>query len=92
MTSRRPGEAEKISNSETLLAEFNASGEISRAVQEGNFRYREGQSPKHETAGQAGGGFSAGPGGRTATAQRANYSATDDSLTLQGSPRIVDGG
>ena len=31
-------------------------------------------------------------GGRTSFAERASYSPLDDSVTLQGSPRIVDGG
>jgi lipopolysaccharide export system protein LptA len=80
VTSRAPGQADKVSTSETMVAEFSPSGEISRAVQEGNFRYREGQSSKGE------------PGGRSGTAARASYSPLDESLTLAGDPRVVDGG
>ncbi len=49
-------------------------------IQEGHFRYREGESSKDQ------------PGGRISFAERASYSPADDSLTLAGSPRIVDGG
>jgi lipopolysaccharide export system protein LptA len=49
-------------------------------LQEGNFRFREGQSSKNEL------------GGRTSFADRASYSPEDDAVSLQGSPRIVDGG
>jgi lipopolysaccharide export system protein LptA len=80
VTSRTPGQADKVSTSETMVAEFSPAGEIMRAVQEGNFRYREGQSSKNE------------PGGRTSTAARASYSPLDESLTLVGDPRVVDGG
>jgi lipopolysaccharide export system protein LptA len=88
VVSRAAGEPDKVSTSETLEAEFSPAGELTRAVQEGNFRYREGQSSKNE------------PGGRTATAARASYSPLDDTLTLTanqagsppGEPRIVDGG
>lgn len=80
VTDRQPGQPDKVSTSDTFLAEFTPAGEISRAVQEGNFRYKEGQSSKNE------------PGGRTSTAARAYYSPQDDSLTLLGEPRIVDGG
>jgi lipopolysaccharide export system protein LptA len=80
VTSRAPTQPDKVSTSDTLVAEFTPAGEISRAVQEGNFRFTEGQSSKDE------------PGGRTSTAQRATYQPLDDSLTLLGNPRIVDGG
>jgi lipopolysaccharide export system protein LptA len=63
-----------------MVAHFTPAGEVSKVVQEGNFRFKEGQVSKNE------------PGGRTSTAARANYSAQDDSLTLLGDPRTVDGG
>jgi lipopolysaccharide export system protein LptA len=75
-----PGQADKLSTSDSMLAQFTPEGEMSQVVQEGNFRFSEGQSSKNE------------PGGRTSFAERATYSPEDDSLTLQGSPRIVDGG
>jgi lipopolysaccharide export system protein LptA len=80
VTSHVPGQPDKLSTSDSLVAQFTPAGEISRVVQEGNFRFSEGQSSKNE------------PGGRTSFAERANYSPLDDLLTLQGSPRIVDGG
>ena len=80
VVSRAPGEPEKVSTSEKLVAEFGPSGELLRAVQEGNFRFREAQGTKSE------------PGGRNATAAAASYSPPDDVLTLTGGPRIVDGG
>jgi lipopolysaccharide export system protein LptA len=78
--SQTPGQPDKLSTSDTMLAQFTPEGEISRVLQEGNFRFREGQSSKSEL------------GGRTSFADRANYSPQDDSVSLQGSPRIVDGG
>ncbi len=80
VTSHNPGLPDKVSTSDTMVAQFTPGGEVSRVVQEGNFRYREGESSKNEL------------GGRTSFAERATYSPLDDSVTLQGSPRIVDGG
>ncbi len=80
VTSHNPGVPDKVSTSDTMVAQFTPGGEVSRVVQEGNFRYREGESSKNE------------PGGRTSVAERATYSPLDDSVTLQGSPRVVDGG
>jgi len=78
--SKVPGQPDKVSTSDTMVAHFTPAGEVSKVVQEGNFRFKEGQVSKNE------------PGGRTSTAARANYSAQDDSLTLLGDPRTVDGG
>ena len=69
-----------MSTSDTIVAQFTPAGEISRVVQEGNFRFKEGQVQKANRA------------GAPASAERAIYSSLDDSLTLQGNPRIVDGG
>ena len=80
VNSHAPGQPDKLSTSDTLVAHFTPAGEISRVVQEGNFRFKEGQVSKSE------------PGGRTSTAERGIYSALDDSVTLQGDPRTVDGG
>jgi lipopolysaccharide export system protein LptA len=81
VTSSAPGEPDKVSTSQTLVADFSPAGEITRAVQEGDFRYKEAQSSKDEL------------GGRRGWAERASYSPQDQSLTLTGSnPRVVDGG
>jgi len=80
VTARAQGEADKVSTSESLRAEFSPAGEISSAVQEGDVRYREGA------------GGEQGRRGRSVTAARASYAPRDESLTLTGSPRIVDGG
>jgi lipopolysaccharide export system protein LptA len=80
VTNRNSGLPDKVSTSDTMAAQFTPGGEVSRVVQEGNFRYREGQSSPNE------------PGGRMSFADRATYSAVEDALTLQGSPRVVDGG
>jgi len=83
VVSRATGEPDKVSNSEKLVAEFSPTGELLRAVQEGDFRYRE--APGAKTAKNE-------PGGRLATAARASYSPSDESLALTGGPRVVDGG
>ncbi len=80
ITNHNPGLPDKVSTSETMVAQFAPGGEVSRVVQEGNFRYREEANSKSEL------------GGRTSFADRATYSPPQDTLTLQGSPRIVDGG
>ncbi len=80
VNSHVPGQPDKVSTSDSLVAQFTPGGEISRVVQEGHFHFSEGQSSKGE------------PGGRNSFADRASYSPQDDALTLQGSPRIVDGG
>ena len=80
VTSQSPGEPDKVSTSQTLVAEFSPSGEITRAVQQGDFRYQEAQSSKDE------------PGGRRAWAERATYLPLEQSMTLVGDPRVVDGG
>ncbi len=80
VTSHTPGLPDKVSTSDTMVAQFTPGGEVSRVIQEGNFRYREPASSKSEL------------GGRTSFAERATYSPPEDALTLQGSPRIVDGG
>jgi lipopolysaccharide export system protein LptA len=80
VTRQAPGEPDKVSTSDTLVADFSPTGEITRAVQAGDFRYKEAQSSKDE------------PGGRRAWAARATYTPIDGSLTLTGDPRVVDGG
>jgi len=80
VTSQAANVPDKVSTSQTIVAQFTPAGEVSRVIQEGNFRYKEAQSSTNE------------PGGRTSYADRASYSPQDDSLTLLGNPRIVDGG
>lgn len=80
VVSHIPGQPNKLSSSDSMVAQFTPAGELSHVSQQGNFRFNEGQSSKNE------------PGGRTSFADRANYSPQDDALILQGSPRIVDGG
>jgi lipopolysaccharide export system protein LptA len=78
--SKVPNQPDKLSASETMTAQFTPVGEISRVLQEGHFHFTEGQTSKDE------------PGGRSGFADRAVYSPQDDSVTMQGSPRVVDGG
>jgi lipopolysaccharide export system protein LptA len=78
--SKVPAQPDKVSTSQTMVAEFTPAGEMASVVQEGNFHFKEAQSSKDE------------PGGRTSTAARATYLPQDDSLTLLGDPRVVDGG
>lgn len=79
-----PGQPDRVATSRELLVKFAPGGGVSSIVQEGDFKYLE---PQAQT-----GTKGAGPGGRTATAERARYSPVDDSLTLTGSPRVTDGG
>lgn len=80
VASRIPGQPEKLSTSDNIVAQFNDAGEIASVEQFGNFRFAEGQSTQKEL------------GGRSSSAERALYSPTDDSLMLTGNPRLVDGG
>lgn len=73
-----PGQPDKVSTSQQLDAAFDPSGSISGFVQQGGFRYREGQ-----------------PGAkvdRSAWADKATYNNLTQVLTIEGSPRVVDGG
>jgi lipopolysaccharide export system protein LptA len=78
------GQPDKIATSRELLVQFAPGGGVTSIVQDGDFKYLEPQASN--------GAKGAGPGGRTATAERARYSPVDDSLTLTGSPRVTDGG
>jgi lipopolysaccharide export system protein LptA len=80
VSSRTPGQPEKLSTSDRMVAQFTGAGEIESVEQEGNFRYIEKQSSEKEL------------GGRSGFAERAVYSPLDDSVTLTGAPRVVDGG
>jgi lipopolysaccharide export system protein LptA len=76
-----PGQPEKSSDSRTLLANFAPGGGLSEIVQEGSVFYVEPAAPGSKQL-----------GGRIAQAQRVRYLPDDDTLTLTGSPRLVDGG
>jgi lipopolysaccharide export system protein LptA len=78
------GQPDKVATSRELLVQFAPGGGVSSIVQEGDFKYLE---PQASSAAKG-----PGPGGRTATADRARYSPVDDSLSLTGSPRVTDGG
>ncbi|MDR3764839.1 MAG: LptA/OstA family protein [Acidobacteriota bacterium] len=80
VTSRAPNAPDRVSTSAAIVAEFNPSGDLSHVVQTGQFRYREASHSANE------------PGGRAFFAERASYSPQDDSLTMTGAPRLVDGG
>lgn len=73
-----PGEPDKVSTSDTLDATMNREGGIAWLVQEGHFRYSEGQSGAKID--------------RNAWAEKATYRGTDQVLLLTGSPRVTDGG
>jgi len=75
-----PGQPDKVSTSDSMVAQFTPTGEVGRVLQEGNFIFREGESSRSS------------PGGQTSFADHANYYPQDDSLMLQGNPRIVNGG
>jgi len=82
ITSIVPGQPDKVSTSDSVVAHLAPGGEILDIRQDGNFRYSEPAVKNSST----------GPGGRFAYADRARYTPNDDALALAGSPRIVDGG
>lgn len=73
-----PDQPDKVSTSKSLVAEFAPGGGISSIVQDGGFEY-------FEAAGK-------NTNERRATALRAKYTPDDETLTLSGNPRLVDGG
>ncbi len=72
-----PGQPDRISTSDALEATFDKAGAISGFVQQGNFQYHEGQLGEKVS--------------RSASADKASYSNATQVLTLEGSPRVVDG-
>ncbi len=82
VTSVVPGQPDKVSTSDSVVAQFAPGGGLTEIRQDGNFRYNEpqGKNPPF------------GPGGRFAYADRARYTPESDAIALSGSPRIVDGG
>jgi lipopolysaccharide export system protein LptA len=85
VTSIVPGQPDKVSTSDSVVAHFARGGGVLDVRQEGNFRYSEHSEPDSKNSAM-------GPGGRFAYAARARYTPDEDVLTLAGSPRIVDGG
>ncbi len=78
VVSSTPGQPDKISTSDNLEATFAASGGIETLFQDGRFHYLEPATTALAS--------------REAWAQRASYTPQNGTLTLTGSPRIVDGG
>src|SRR5262249_15776245 len=74
------GQAEKVTTSDNMEANFAMGGGIENLVQTGNFVYREtGSSPGADPL-------------REAFAAEARFSAADDTLILSGSPRVIQSG
>lgn len=73
-----PGQANRVTTSDMLDAAVGADGSIDGFVQQGNFQYREGDPGTKNN--------------RTATAQKAVYNNGTQVLTIEGSPRVVEGG
>jgi len=79
IVSTSPGQPDKVSISDKLDVAFDPDGGVKKLVQTGNFQYHE-PSAKPDT------------GGRAAFADKATYTPADQSLVLNGSPRVIDGG
>jgi len=73
-----PGEPDKISTADTLVTQFAAGGGIASLTQQGHFDFQQAAFAKAPAL--------------HATAVRATYTPDDESLTLTGEPRVVDGG
>ncbi|ABF40661.1 OstA-like protein [Candidatus Koribacter versatilis Ellin345] len=78
VVSSAAGQAERTTTADKLEVLYNEKGELASVLQQGNFRYHE--------------ALPANQGERTATAEKATYSPSDELLRLTGSPRITDGG
>ncbi len=76
IVSSTPGQADRVSTSRQITADFDNAGAISKLVQQGDFVYHE-PLPNH--------------GERAAWAEKATYDPADQLLTLVGSPRMVEG-
>ena len=76
-----PGQPDKTSTSQRLEVAFSPNGGIASLVQVGDFHFEEGQRTTATTA-----------GGRSAWAEQARYTPSDQILLLTGAPRIVEGG
>ena len=71
------GQGNRVSTSQLLEVAFSSAGEVSQITQRENFQYHEALPNGMDRAGWA---------------QLAVYSMADDTLTLNGSPRIIEGG
>lgn len=83
MVSSSAGQPDKVATSRNLLVQFAPGGGLTAILMDGNFHYTEAQAVR---------GSGAGPGGRTAVADKARYNPANETLTLTGSPRVTDGG
>jgi lipopolysaccharide export system protein LptA len=72
-----PGQPDRTSTSQTLDATFLPQGGIESIIQQGSVAYTDGQPPEKRTQ---------------ASADKAVYTPSDQSIQLTGSPRISDGG
>jgi lipopolysaccharide export system protein LptA len=73
-----PGQPDRISTSRELVAKLQPSGGLTTIKQQGEFKYLE-QSPGAAPV-------------RTATADRATYTAASELIAISGNPRVVDQG
>lgn len=73
-----PGEPDRITTSREIVARVQPSGGLSSIEQQGEFKYVE-QSPGAAPI-------------RTATAEKATYTAASELIALSGSPRVIDAG
>jgi lipopolysaccharide export system protein LptA len=77
VVSYTPGQADKVSTSQQIEAEFAPEGGVSHVTQQGKFQYTE---------------HLPGGGDRAAWADSAVYSSATETLVLNGRPRVVEGG
>ena len=82
IVSSAPGQPDKVSTSRTFDVKFGSTGQIAEILQQGDFQYRE-PAPANAKGPSA---------GRSAFASAALYSPADETLSLSGSPRIIEGG
>jgi lipopolysaccharide export system protein LptA len=74
------GQPDKVATAREMVVNF-APGGVREILMNGDFKFSEAANAK-----------GAGPGGRTAFAERARYNPQDETLTLTGSPRATEGG
>lgn len=80
MVASAAGQPDKVATARELQVNF-APGGIREILMNGAFQYSEAEGAK-----------GVGPGGRIANAQKARYNPADETLTLTGAPRAIDGG
>lgn len=79
IVSSSPGQPDKVSTAEKLDVAFAPDGGVQKLIQSGDFQY-------HEPSGKP------DVGGRSAYAESATYTPSDQLLLLNGAPRVIDGG